>query len=445
MSPRVEGPRIASCTTAERLRRSRTTRISGKVLRVVASSNALREYLAVGCAVAPPAARAYLQQLLDSSPGDADRPVDILCRIVEEATVQRGHADVVIPLSGGYDSRGLLAVALEILPARNISCITFGTEESHDVMVAARVCARVNVRHERLDPNTVVWDLDRFTAIGRALWERWRSLARIDSIAIYQALADRIGDRPVLSGYLGDPISGKRIPHDAAARFGAGAVAAFLARNQVTRLADPVDTERLETAIATFIGEHEQEDALVASWPGLTDYDLLDIGFRQAGRIRAAVSGTYGLSITPYADPRWVGYWMSRPLSERVRQAAYRQLYREHFPRLFAEPPASGLARWKRRVPVNIKRRLRRQPKQVDWVRSYFQRRGDPRRNHSMAAVLCDATDAFDRREMTPEVSTRAAFANVAEGQGTSDDVSVLRLAASAEMYLRAGVLHAPA
>jgi hypothetical protein len=62
-----------------------------------------------------------------------------------------------------------------------------------------------------------------------------------------------------------------------------------------------------------------------------------------------------------------------------------------------------------------------------------------------MAKVLQDTVTAFDRRQIVTELSALTAFRNLMGQHPTlPDDVFTVQFAASAEMYLRAGVFGAP-
>jgi hypothetical protein len=421
---------------------------------------ALHDYLTVGFRADPTSASSYVRRLLAPGTGATRHPIDLLCQIIEEATVKQGRSEVVLPLTAGYDSRGLLGAALRVLPATCIRCITFGSETFRDVVVAAETCARLGLEHQRIDPNTIQWDLDCLTSSGRARWDRWKSLAPIDGIAVYDALASAADGCIVLSGYLGDAVSGAHLPHEEHARCGSGAAQAFLVMNRTSQLADVFGQDRLVTAFEEFIDGHRD---LLASWRGLTPFDVLDLGFRQGGRIRAAACGAFRECITPYEDARWLRHWLTLAVSDRVGQEAYRRLYRTGFKAVFRDVPASGgepprrsaVARIRARVPTRLKRPMptslkralrprRPPPRPIDLTGvGIIHGRGDPRRNATMAKVLQETVTAFDRRQIVTELSASTAFRNLME-HPTRDDFFTVKWAASTEMYLRAGVFHAP-
>ena len=122
----------------------------------------LRDYLSFGFIPDARLASDYLNELFGAAAkaGPTD-PSKLLIEIVADLT--NGASDVVIPLSGGRDSRALLGAALHAFPNRNIHCITFGSEGSEDVEGAKVACAGARVSHQLVDPDTLEWNLDELT------------------------------------------------------------------------------------------------------------------------------------------------------------------------------------------------------------------------------------------------------------------------------------------
>lgn len=439
----------------------------------IVNDDAVQDYLTVGFVPDPPSASSYIRRILAPGTVPPLDPVDLLCQIIEDATVKQGHSEVALPLSGGEDSRGLLGAALRVLPTTSIRCITFGSEANQDVVVATEICARLGLDHQIIDTNTIQWDLDRLTSSALHRWDRWKSLPEIDGLACYDAVAAAADGCTVLSGYFGDAVSGYNLAREEDARTDTEAAArAFLAWNRMCPLGDEFASgaerapngrttghDRLFTTFREFVDSHGD---LLASWRGLTPFDVLNFGFRQGGRIRSIASGAYAECINPFEDPRWVAYWMSAEVSERVGQEASRRLYRTEFEPVFRDAPDSGgepprrsaAARIRARIPPGLKRRIpsglkRRiptgRPRRPPPPRNYwFEARGDPRRNATMAKVLQETLTSFDRRQIVTESALTAYRSLLGEHPTMPDDVFTVQWAASAELYLRAGVLVAP-
>ncbi|KQV75187.1 hypothetical protein ASC61_09330 [Aeromicrobium sp. Root344] len=397
------------------------------------SAHSLDDYLALDFVPEPERASQYVRHLFGrATDGGAADPVDLLCRIVEEEIGKRGVDEVVLPLTAGYDSRGLLGALLSVLPAKSIHCVTFGSKDFHDVTGAAAVCSRLGLEHRRLDPNRMRWDLDRFTDIARARWEKHRSLAPVDGIAVYAALADAAEGRVVLSGYLGDAVSGAHLPKTDEARTGSGVTAQFLRWND-PKIATAQGVERRTALFEKFLADHAD---LLGQSRSLTPFDLLDFGFRQNFRIKSVAVDAFEDCIAPYEDTRWVAHWMARNLPDRLGASSYRSIYPAAFLEVFADAPASRSL--VQRAAGRVVAKMRPAPPVVPWV---IQARGDARRNASIAAVFEETTRAFDQRRVRPEVSATSAFERLTGDAPTGKDFMTTRWAATAEMYVRAGIL----
>jgi hypothetical protein len=349
----------------------------------VKQNDAIRQYLSFGFVPDPALASAYLEELFgDTTAHDRADASKLLVEIVEHCTA--GASDVAIPLSGGRDSRAILGAALEIFPARNIHCITFGSRGSADVEGARAVCRTAGVPHHVVDPDTLTWDVDALTREMQRRIAGRTGIPPIDGMHIFGALAALIpAPTPVLSGYLGIVAVGKHLGNIPEENHQA-VLTRFLKQNR--GVIDDVDA----TIFTEFLHSHEW---LRDSWPGLTKFDLLDFGFRQRLRIRSSVTGSFAKPVRVFEDRRWISHWFSRPLAERVNFEKYDQLLTIRFPRIFGRQPlGSRVRRWRARF------------------RGRGHYRGDPRRNPSMAAALGEACRAFDGRALDLDQSATAAF-----------------------------------
>jgi hypothetical protein len=399
----------------------------------------VERYLTVGFVPSAARAAAYLDGLLsERAPMSGDAP-QVLGWILHDRVYAEGHRDVVIPLTGGMDSRGLLGAALDVFEARAISCVTVGTASFPDCIVAAETCRRVGVRHERLETSTLRWDLDELVALARRRFERTDSCVTLETLVAFGAIGAHVGSqRPILSGYLGDALSGKHLPVEHGRLSSRPVETSFLAVNR--SILDGRRSPELSGLFRDFAAANLDR---LRGWPGATSYDLLDLGFRQSHYIRAN-SAAFPVCVRPYEDGRWVRHWLSRPLVDRLEQRAYLdELYRA-FPSVFGarRGPASGPLRVVRRlVPGPLRRWIRH--RQPGSALSVAANRGDPRTNATMAAAIEALLGAFDRRRLLP-FSTQAALHRTIR-RFDHRQFAIVQWAASAEVHLRAGTLGLPA
>jgi asparagine synthase (glutamine-hydrolysing) len=66
-------------------------------------------------------------------------------KMMEKVIAYANNRTILLPLSGGYDSRYLLALLKEN-NYPSIECFTYGRKESHEVLIARNVCEKLNVK-----------------------------------------------------------------------------------------------------------------------------------------------------------------------------------------------------------------------------------------------------------------------------------------------------------
>jgi hypothetical protein len=384
----------------------------------------------------PDAQRAteYVRWILSSRDRVAMGAPQLLCAILEEMTWSKGYREVAIPLTGGYDSRSLLGAALEVFPPSAIRCLTIGVPSFPDCVGAAAACRRVGVSHELVDSNGLEWDIDRLIEMARDRFRTTGACVTPETLMGFGALAERVGNGvPVLSGFMGGSASGVNVSADPQGRLSVdGVVLAFLRQNR--SILDGAQSPELKAFFREFVEAHAE---FLDGRPGAVPGDLLDLGFRQRLYLRPN-SAAFPSVVYPYEDPRWVNYWLSRPLEDRIGQAAYTREMPAAFAQVFgstARPPRQGVLRGM--VPGPMRH----------WIRAVWRgealsvpiNRADPRTNTSVRRVFATLLDTFDGRQLLP--FRMLPVLQAVMRRFDHDQFSIVRWAVSAELHLRAGNL----
>jgi asparagine synthetase B (glutamine-hydrolysing) len=114
------------------------------------------------------------------------------------------NQDHVLPLSGGLDSRALLAGLLELTPAKNIHTYTFGTPGTFDYEIGNYIAARAGTEHINFPLTQYQYSLDELLDISR----------RVDNQTVLfhhppvWELDKLFRGCQFWSGYIGDAITG---------------------------------------------------------------------------------------------------------------------------------------------------------------------------------------------------------------------------------------------
>jgi hypothetical protein len=252
-------------------------------------------------------------------------------------------ADLVVSLSGGYDSR----YALALLQARGIAprCMTFGHPRSKDARGARGLCEALGLDFELYTMERTSW----------ATWERCVQQAGVIGGFQWGAWAEdwlerlRRAGRSVLLGYLGDALSGKHLVQRPEHRgdwlrdwetwsLDEGWAGSPLLRPEAGDRLRRVVRERLDQVAGEAEVAFPHQRAL-----------HLDLYGRQR-RFVAAQPNLMARFVSPvpfFYTMEGIDFWSNLPFDDLRRQALYLSYARARFPALFGEPkrPASPLLR----------------------------------------------------------------------------------------------------
>lgn len=261
----------------------------------------------------------------------------------------------VVHLSGGNDSRAILAALLEHCEASSLIAVTYGTPGTYDFDIPQKVSKRAGVRHALIDlsrTHVSVDDLVR-TADGlpRPSWlfGPWAN----------RLVADRFGSGATYwSGYLGGPVTGSHRPLGEPSTSWKQAVAKHADRPGFGRSGSlfhssysPVDAlPQDDASFESPLTMDEQVDLLVRQHPWLYPEHAVD-GFEQK---------------FPFLDPLVLRIFFNAGIARRNRQELYLSLIQERFSGLFSNlphkdhmgiPASSGSVRkWARLNQLRIRR-----------------------------------------------------------------------------------------
>lgn len=112
----------------------------------------------------------------------------------------------IIPLSGGFDSRLIVACLKKIYPDYKPYIVTFGTENCQDMITAEKICIIANLEHHKkyFDENTD-WFHSRYDFIYDC--DGAFSMRDMHGLEFLKTYPDDL--QIIINGYLGDTIFGK--------------------------------------------------------------------------------------------------------------------------------------------------------------------------------------------------------------------------------------------
>ncbi|WP_161605561.1 asparagine synthase-related protein [Natronorubrum sulfidifaciens] len=240
----------------------------------------------------------------------------------------------VVPLSGGLDSRTILAALLnhEKINKSNISTITFGTPGTWDFELSQEVAKAAGVENEVIDLTStdVGWSIDDL--VETAAWaERPVPIleARINKIP-----AEKYSKQNTVlwSGFMGDPTVGSHQPSSPCDNWNC-ALEHFIDNNkQVNKHDHPITLDPKEVLPSTpFIDRAK-----------LSYEEQLDYAIRQQKYIKPIVAPSDELYVKPFIDERWLSFWLNIPPSERNDRRLFKKIVKKEFPNLFSLPTSTN-------------------------------------------------------------------------------------------------------
>lgn len=282
----------------------------------------------------------FLSKLEGDQPSEhsLQSAISLLEEVFDDAVEDSsGSGYCIIPVSGGWDSRILLGLALERFSANQIKTYTFGTPGQLDFEIGATVSKKAGVEHLKIDLSKVElsWD-DLLQSVEESPWTYvpdsffnkycYRKVAGVNDV--------------ILSGFMGDPLTGGHLHEKDDKR----AVHKFLKEQVMVRSLKLTSEDYDPTnSLPAFPDQHE-----------LSLHELLDFGVRQAHCITPIVSSektwkSWGTELgrvknsnskiaTPFTHPKWASYWIHAPEELKKDRKMYLDVLKEKFPTLAKLP-----------------------------------------------------------------------------------------------------------
>ena len=244
--------------------------------------------------------------------------------------------DIVVPLSGGMDSRFMLGCALDSLPRDKIVTYTFGDPRTLDCQIASGLARKLGVRHVPVDMDRRPVDeicVDGFEHTEGMTFVFPNSPLSPDRKELLQP------GSYVLSGYMGDAVFGSRDMDDCDP---AHDTSDFLFRKALERASGNYPKEVLPLLASNRWDEMGYED-LVKATPGdslAEKYERWHYEFHCIARLtyHLFVFRTRAYYLTPFVQKSLWDYALTLPPSIRRRQRGYFMAMKLGYPQLYNYP-----------------------------------------------------------------------------------------------------------
>lgn len=371
------------------------------------------------------AARPWLATRAERLPDDeaacVARGVETLRALFDDAP----DGLLLVPLSGGLDSRVILGMLVAAGHARRVLAVTFGTPGTLDYELGARVARHCGVHHEAIDltreplePAELLAAIPPGTPWVHALEAHFNAL-----------VPRRFGvGATVWSGIMANTLNGSRVGDERAS---------------------------WEEARRTYAREHRCVRSVCLTPPGfdplawiperpfahaerLTAHELLHVAFHYPCRFDPVLLAPGFEYRTPFREPRWVDFALALPRELRRGERLFRAVIRAALPELAALPTKSRsgvaltapgwlaeLAAWRARGARQLRRRfpgLARRPRPDT---NYLDQGLELRRASPLRALVQDALARLVARGAVPWLDVEALVRRHEAGRADHSDALV--------------------
>jgi hypothetical protein len=299
----------------------------------------INDYLHYGYLPPEEIPRFFLKLKKESTPEYSVKTVsDLLDNIFKDLFSEYSNIEsCIVPISGGWDSRVLLGMALKHFSPERIKTYTFGVPGQLDFEIGKKVAKKAGVKHQAINlyDIQITWE----GLLGSVEESPWTYVP--DSFFnkyCYRLISQ--GNDIVLSGFMGDPLTGghKYLQNDKD-------VVEYFAKQQSVIRSQKITSKDYHPSF---------------SLPKLPEsnifsrHQLLDLGVRQACCITPIISSkrvweafgdslgqirnTNAQLLTPFARKDWIQYWVDAPEEVIEKQKLYLQVLEDKFPILSRVP-----------------------------------------------------------------------------------------------------------
>lgn len=257
-------------------------------------------------------------KLLNNESLNYDNAKNILLEIMSDKLRGVNSQEIVVPLSGGADSRLLLALLSEFYSFSSINTFTFGTKGTLDYDIANDIGSNFGTKHHSIDLSSADFNIESLIynsnkSHNQTMLFYSTPFHHIDELYSKEAL--------FFSGFMGDPSAGSKLKLNLKGDVNK----LFLNDNTISDINIPYSKDTTSKLIYT------------KSIETLSEYETVDFFNRQAKYIMPHVmpSDDY---FSPFLDERWLSLCFSLPENMRINNKFYDEFCFNSFPELFSLP-----------------------------------------------------------------------------------------------------------
>ncbi len=242
---------------------------------------------------------------------------------VVERLYERG-AQAIVPLSGGCDSRAILAALLEITEAKNIQTYTFGTPNALDYEIGRVIARTLGVRHHSYDLTQSDVTEEKLLRVAELTDGNTDLFQPVYLIDVVESLGT---DSTVWTGYTGDGVAGSHFKHHSRSDVDS-AVAEFVAAESIKLLPPEQLSEEAKDQIET-----------ESAYKGILDIheEVFFVNHVERYTVNHLFLNNLSYSV-PYMDDEFLAFMWGVEARYREDKRLFNQIWRTRYPSVFRKP-----------------------------------------------------------------------------------------------------------
>jgi hypothetical protein len=338
----------------------------------------------------------------------------------------------IVPISGGLDSRAILAGLLEFTEARNIKTYTFGNPGTLDYEIGNLLANKVGTVHTKVPLDNYELTIDELIQVSNKVSYQTYLFYQVPLKKVSELLLE--GN--IWSGFMGDPLAGSHLKENPATNL-FDAKISFLKSNVMSN-----SLFSFEEIKDTLVSEIQFNDIGPTN---LTIEETLDFYNRQLKLVapHVLING-YNYSL-PFLDNNWVRFITNIDRKYRFNQIYYKDLLLYSFPKIFNYPTKTyhGEGLNNRKIQGSIKKGYYRikhilskfnsnlNSPYLNYTNFHLKFLNNKELNHIIKLLLRD----FSKRNLIDENKINNIIKNFEEDK--LPDVQIIILICSLEIHLK--------
>lgn len=255
----------------------------------------------------------------------------VLEQCVAQAIEEGGKSNVLLPLTGGLDSRSILAGYLANYGKSSLICCTVDQYNDEDVIIASEICRTLGLEWIRLDPAD--FNMNELNKVAKRVFSRTGSYGFANSLVMRMPINElaKQSDATVLTGW-GGTIVGSKLTRSLTEMSDKEQIESFLGGSKKSNIQVAVDKNYLKSISSETVQWARKR---LPATCHITDFELLKFAYPMKLRIEGSVNAIFDCSPSVFVRPIWLSHWYGKRPEARVDRNQFAMALQRNYPDIF--------------------------------------------------------------------------------------------------------------